>query len=142
MTCAVVVESSAGKNIDDALRWMVTNISPESATLWYVDTYGATDSLKDFPARYGLAIEISSSRKRSGSLFAGSIGCFLRLTARRSEFFTFGTQREGPLKPERRNEPVGCVCLFERIYDSVLSIVHECFCCCYDGLSSKRQGGL
>ena len=51
MTYTVVVESSARKDIDDAYRWMVKNISPESGALWYLDIYGAMDSLKNFPAR-------------------------------------------------------------------------------------------
>lgn len=56
MTYEVVVESCARKNIDDAFRWMVTNTSPENAILWYLEIYGALDSLRDFPARCGLAI--------------------------------------------------------------------------------------
>ena len=49
MTYDVVVESSARKNIDAAFRWMVTNTSYENAALWYMEIYGAMDSLRDFP---------------------------------------------------------------------------------------------
>ncbi len=73
MTYDVVVESSAGKNIDDAFRWMVTNYSPESATLWYLDIYGAIDSLKDFPARCGLAIENQFFKEDIRQLICGEL---------------------------------------------------------------------
>jgi plasmid stabilization system protein ParE len=71
MTYDVVVESWARKNIDDAFRWMVTNTSPENAVLWYLEIYGAMDSLRNFPARCGLALENRFFKEEIRQLICG-----------------------------------------------------------------------
>ncbi len=102
MTYDVVVESSARKNIDDAFRWMVTNISPESATLWYLDIYGAMDSLKDFPARCGLAIENQFFKEEIRQLICGKYRILFEIDDETVRVLHVRHAARKPIKPKRK----------------------------------------
>ena len=102
MTYDVVVESSARKNIDDALRWMVTNISPESATLWYLDIYGAMDSLKNFPARCGLALENQFFKEEIRQLICGKYRILFEIDDETVRVLHVGHAARKPVKPKRK----------------------------------------
>ena len=102
MTYDVVVESSAGRNIDDAFRWMVTNVSAESATLWYLDIYGAMDSLKDFPARCGLAIENEFFKEEIRQLICGKYRILFEIDRETVRVLHVRHSARRPLKPKRK----------------------------------------
>jgi plasmid stabilization system protein ParE len=101
MTYDVVVESSARKNIDYAFRWMAANISPESATLWYLDIYGAMDRLKDFPARCGLAIENQFFKEEIRQLICGMYRILFEIDGETVRVLHIRHSARKPLKPKR-----------------------------------------
>jgi len=102
MTYAVVVESSAGKNLDDAFGWMVTNISTESATLWYLEIHGAMDSLKDFAARCGLAIENQFFKEEIRQLICGKYRILFEIDGEMVRVLHVRHSARMPLKPKRK----------------------------------------
>lgn len=102
MTYDAVVESSARKNIDDAFRWMAEKISPESATLWYLDIYGAMDSLKDCPARCGLAIENQFFKEEIRQLICGKYRILFEIDGETVRVLHVRHSARKPLKPKRK----------------------------------------
>jgi len=102
MTYDVVVESSARRNIDDAYVWMVTNISPESATVWYLDIHGAMDSLRDFPFRCGLAIENQFFKEEIRQLICGKYRILFEIDGETVRVLHVRHSARKPLKPKRK----------------------------------------
>jgi len=102
MTYTVVIESSARTDLDDAYRWMVKNISPESATLWYLDIYGALDSLKNFPARCGLALENQFFKEEIRQLICGKYRILFEIDGETVRVLHVRHAARKPLKPKRK----------------------------------------
>ncbi len=102
MTYAAVVESSARQDIDDAYRWMAQNISPESGALWYLDIYGAMDSLKNFPARCGLAIENQFFKEEIRQLICGKYRILFEIDGEIVRVLHVRHSARKPLKPKRK----------------------------------------
>ena len=102
MTYDVVVESSARKNIDDAFRWMVANTSSEYAALWYMEIYGAMDSLRDSPARCGLAIENQYFKEEIRQLICGKYRLLFEIDGETVRVLHVRHAARKPLKPKRK----------------------------------------
>jgi len=102
MTYEVVIESSARKNIDDAFRWMVTNTSPENATRWYLEIYAAMDSLNDFPARCGLALENQFFKEEIRQLICGKYRLLFEIDGKTVRVLHVRHSARKPLKPKRK----------------------------------------
>jgi plasmid stabilization system protein ParE len=103
MTYTVVVEASARRDIDEAYRWMGQNISPESATLWYLEIYGAMDSLKDFPARCGRAPEKQFFKEEIRQLICGKYRILFEIDGEIVRILHVRHSAQKPLKPKRKN---------------------------------------
>jgi|SRR5581483_1363815 len=101
MSYAVIVESSARKEIDEAYRWMARNISPKSATLWYLDIYAALDSLKEFPARCGLAVENQFFKEEIRQLICGKYRILFEIDGMTVHILHVRHSARKPLKPKR-----------------------------------------
>lgn len=102
MTYDVIVESSAGLNIDDAFRWMHANISPESATIWYLDIYRAIDSLKDYPSRCGLAIENQFFKEEIRQLICGKYRILFEIDGNKVRILHVRHSARRPVKPKKK----------------------------------------
>jgi toxin ParE1/3/4 len=81
---------------------MVTSISPESATLWYLDIYGAMDSLKDFPARCGLAIENQFFKEEIRQLICRKYRILFEIDGDTVRVLHVRHAARKPLKPKRK----------------------------------------
>ena len=101
MTYTVIVESSARKDIDDAYRWMVKNTSPKSAALWYLDIYGAMESLKNFPARCGLALENHFFKEEIRQLICGKYRILFEIDGETVRVLHVRHSARKPLKPKK-----------------------------------------
>ncbi len=102
MTCNVVVESSARKDVDDAFRWMAANVSTEYATLWYLDIYRAMDSLKEFPARCGFAMENKFFKEEIRQLICGKYRLLFEIDGETVRVLHIRHSARKPLKPKRK----------------------------------------
>ena len=103
MNYEIVVESSADDDIDRAYRWLKKNLSPEAATLWYIDIFGALESLKAFPARCARAPEARFFKEEIRQLLCGKYRILFELDGDRVRVLHVRHSARKPLKPTRRS---------------------------------------
>jgi plasmid stabilization system protein ParE len=106
MTYDVIVESCARKDIDDAFRWMVTNTSPENAVDCYLEIYGAMDSLRDFPARCGFALENEFFKEEIRQLICGKYRLLFEIHGETVRVLHVRHSARRPLKPKSKRRSV------------------------------------
>lgn len=102
MIYTVVVESSARKDIDQAYRWIVKNISKQTASLWYLDIYGAMESLKTFPARCALAPENQFFKEEIRQLISGTYRILFEVDDDQVRVLHVRHSARTPLKPKTK----------------------------------------